>query len=644
MPPSLLSLLAFGSIVLAAFGVGRPIVRGLRVADEDSLATAVWSIALGAIAAGTLLAGLGLVGALYAPVIGGMTVAACFWGLGEMLRAYLAACDRRLAGPTTDSDATEPLAPWSQPSVWLCRGILAAAAVACVGSLVSSLAPPTAGDALCYHLELPKTFLAEHRLVFLPYHDNATFPLLTEMWFLWALALDGGVCAQLVHWGLGVLLCLATVVLATPILGRRWAWIAAAAVALTPGVNNQMTAPLNDLALAAMTTLALAAWWRAVVADEGRRWFVLAGLAGGGALGVKYLALVFAAAVGLCWTWSVWRLPYRRRMLLQGAAVVVVVAASVGGHWYVRAAWYRGNPVFPFLHEAVGAANASANTLPDALPDTLPDTLPASKSPLGRHPLQMAAAPWHVTMSPERFGGRGHQLGVVLLAALPGLLFCRRLHGLGTLLSVAGCYAVLWFLLRQNVRFLLPVVPLAYAAAVWVWIEMRRFPAAARRVAAAAFVCALAAMTVVPLRRGREHFQVALGVEDRESYLVGQEPTYRAAVVANALAGPEGHLLTQDYRSFYFNCRVTRESIYRRLTHYDRSFDDAAGSQPLDRLRQAGFTHLLLAESLSDEGIQYDPTLSRLADADDTELDVLTEYTFADRDGAVRRYRLVELR
>ena len=62
---------------------------------------------------------------------------------------------------------------------------------------------------------------------------------------------------RLIHWELGVLLGLATVVLAAPVVSRPWAWLAGAVVVLVPGVSNQMTAPMNDLALALMTTLAL---------------------------------------------------------------------------------------------------------------------------------------------------------------------------------------------------------------------------------------------------------------------------------------------------------------------------------------------------------------------------------------------------
>ena len=67
------------------------------------------------------------------------------------------------------------------------------------------------------------------------------------------------------------------------------------------------------------------------------------------------------------------------------------------------------------------------------------------------------------------------------------------------------------------------------------------------------------------------------------------------------------------------------------------------------RLRDAGFTHLLLAENVGDRGIQYDPTLSRLAEAQweseaGESLVKLAEYRFPDVDGAIRRYRLMALR
>ncbi|MCX7429236.1 MAG: hypothetical protein NTW96_26865, partial [Planctomycetia bacterium] len=199
----------------------------------------------------------------------------------------------------------------------------------------------------------------------------------------------------------------------------------------------------------------------------------------------------------------------------------------------------RAAPVYPFLSELRSGAD----------PDTdVSETLPESKSPLGRGLPGMAVAAWQVTMHPERFGGRGHQLGMLFLAALPGLFFARRLRGLGTLLSVAAAYGVLWFLLRQNVRFLFPIIPPASVAVVWVWIEIRRFPVPARRVATAIQAAVVVVFALVGLGRSHDRLAVAVGWEDRQSYLSRREPSFAAATVANLILEPVDHILIQDNR------------------------------------------------------------------------------------------------
>lgn len=634
----LLSLASLALMNLAAFALGRPLLRRFRLAEEDRLATLVWSLMLGWLALGLALAGLGLLGWLHRGAIGIATLALGLAGIYQLggLRGW-----RRSLGAASNAES-EATAGCPPPPPAIALWLLAAlAGVAVLGSLASALAPPTAGDALCYHLELPKRFLLEHRLYFSPYDDNCTFPLLTEMWYLWGLAVNGAVAAQLVHWELGLVLAAAGVLLARPVLGHRWAWMAGAVVLLVPGVNNQMTAPLTDVALAAWVALALAAWWRAVMeetAQQRRRWFLLAGVAAGGALSTKYVALLMVAALGLVWLGLLWRRPGQRRALLRGAAIMAAAALLVAGVWYARAAWYRHNPLFPYFSDTLAAADsdvAAATT-----------TLPAAKSPLGRSPLKLLLSPWYVSLFPERLGGRAHQLGVLFLAALPGLLFCRRLRGLGLLLAVAACYWVVWFLLRQNVRFLLPIVPVLAIAAVWVAVEVGRFPPLPRRIIGVVTAGLLLLMAAAPLWRCRGQLAVATGLESRTHYLLGHEPSYAVALRANALLRPDARILSQDLRNFYIQRRVTRESIFRRTTHYAQRVTDPGDLSRV--LRAEGFSHLLLAETLAGSGIDFDPTLRRLADAqsqaDPERLVSMGSYDFRESDGTVRRYRLMLLR
>ena len=364
-------------------------------------------------------------------------------------------------------------APWPPPARWLSGGILALAGLACLGSLVSALAPPTAGDALCYHLELPKAFLADHanplsalqRQLHVSTAGRDVVPLGPGAWT--------AACPP--NWSTGAWACclgLATVVLATPIVGRPWAWVAGAVVVLVPGVNNQMTAPLNDVALALMTTLALAAWWRAVVGGR-RPPLVRAGRAGGGRRAGDEVHR--PACLPPPWRSpalaSPGASPARRRALLDGAA-----DGRRGG----RSAWAAcGTSARPGI-AATRSIRSSAKCLPRAArPAETNQTLPASKSPLGRRPAGALVGPVAGDDAPGAVRRPGASTGRAVSGGRAGrCLFCRRLRGLGTLLAVALAYGVAWYLLRQNVRFLLPVGAAVGRGGRWVWIEMRRFPTA----------------------------------------------------------------------------------------------------------------------------------------------------------------------
>lgn len=625
------SLLAAAMIIVTAFGVGIAILRALKLETSGQIELATWSITLGLVACGSLLALVGLLGFLYVPLLGALSVVGAAWGLGNLYRSWLETALATSGGVTNVDNPDETNLG---PPRWLQMVLTVLALIVVITSLVSALAPPTAGDALCYHLELPKAFLAEHRLSYFPYQDNSTFPLLSEMWFLWALALEGPVAAQLLAWCGGLLLAGATCVLATPILGRGWGQVAGLANLLVPGINNHMAAPLVDAPTALLTTLMLAAWLRAARAEENRSWLIVAGCLLGAACGVKYTGLVWIAAWAVVVGIECWRRSAERRELLRRAGVVLVIAVSVGGPWYLRAAYYRGDPVWPFL----------SAWLPVSSPP--PETV--DKTRLGLAPLEIVTAPWELTIHPEQFGGRGHRLGALFLMLLPGLLIARRLRGLTTLCAIAATYAGGWYLLRQNVRFLYPIVPLLIVAASWSFVEVARWPVLPRRLAIALLAAIVALDSAGPLLRARNNVAVALGWESRDDYLLRNEPTYRAACVANAIARPKSRILSQDYRAFYFNAAVTRENVYRRVTNYDRTLN----SRPLAKqLKARGFTHLLLVSTVGDSGAHIDSTLSQLVDAQrkrekwsNRQLVCLDDYDFVDADGVTRNYRLIELR
>ena len=134
-----------------------------------------------------------------------------------------------------------------------------ALAATLLGTLLTALAPVTDGDALCYHLQVPKVFLAQGAVGFEPDLHETVYPLVTELLYAVALAFRGPVACRLISWVLGLVFAANVTALARPSLGAR-AWWAGAVALLVPAVSNGMSAPLNDVALAAFGTAAIVGW------------------------------------------------------------------------------------------------------------------------------------------------------------------------------------------------------------------------------------------------------------------------------------------------------------------------------------------------------------------------------------------------
>jgi hypothetical protein len=78
-------------------------------------------------------------------------------------------------------------------------------------NLVGALGPELGFDALWYHLALPKIFLANHRLLYLPSNllYYSPMPKLVEMIYTASLAINSEILAKLVHFMFGVLSAIA---------------------------------------------------------------------------------------------------------------------------------------------------------------------------------------------------------------------------------------------------------------------------------------------------------------------------------------------------------------------------------------------------------------------------------------------------
>jgi len=600
-----------GTWLVAAWRVGTPDRPALDRVERIALGI---PLALGLLALTTLVLGL----------IGGLNRGQLTVGIG-LLTLGAAALGRRANRCSKVGDAEVFPAEFRRRPPRLAVGPLALAGL---GTLLNALAPPTDGDALCYHLQVPKQFLIDGRVGYDPDQFETIYPMLTEMLYAVGLEFGGPVACRLIHWWLGVAGVVATFALGRRCGGPAVGWWAAAIAGLTPAATAGMVAPLNDVALASFSVAAVLAWVIVMTSDGAKtcpspRDAVLAGVMLGLALGVKYPALILA---GLLTVATLIRTP-------RHVGTYLLAALLVGGVWFGRAFLATGNPVYPFLHEIFGAGLAEASE--------------ARWRPLEPSPLNLMGALIPLSLDPLRFESRPHQLGPLWLMTLPLLVLVRpRPHR-----RVVGLVALGWLLIalsmsqRQSPRFLLPALgPLAVGAG-WVVAALAARCDPRARLAVGLIAGVLLLQAAWAMARARSGWAYLAGEESALAYLEKREPTVVVGRWMAAHLPKEAVVVGQDHRGFYLPRRYVMELAHRRRTRWGRDPNQPPGSpvQIVATLRARGFTHLLTAQPVPLDAVEFDPTLTSwlapLLEASPPRWQAV----LTDGDGVTRRYRVDDL-
>lgn len=462
-----------------------------------------------------------------------------------------------------------------------------ATSLVALGALLLALAPPTDWDGLSYHLAVPKRYLAEGRIHYIPDIHHSNFPATFEMLYLLALALGGLSAPKLLHFS-AFLLCLALAHLwGVEATGdRRAGALAASILASAPVVVWEAGAAYIDLGLAMFETLALySMWraWRATTRKEGSQWLALSAIFAGLAAGTKITGLL----CGL-FLFSVAPLVLPKGRRLKGALLFGSIFLAVAAPWYLRSLIWTGNPVYPFAYEVFGGRNWDwfcARMYEESL----------KHYGMGRGLKALLLLPWNLTMHSDRFGDGSFLIltpGPLFLALLPWAIF-RAIWGpkAGPFLRGALTYlslrVLVWFWLSQQSRFLIPLLPLgAVAASVGVVASFRRgiLKVAVEGLAVAVLIVhgALFLTSSLP----------AIYAE-REEYLAKAVDIYPAQRWAN-LSLPEGAkiLLIGETRGFYLDRRyMWGDEGHHTLLRYSRM---RSAGELLSMLRTLGITHIMV--------------------------------------------------
>ena len=643
-------------LAIVAAGLGSRVLGWLRATPEHPLDAWALAVPLGLGTLALAVLGLAEVGMLTPVAIGGLLAVGMVSGGWRGVVATL---------------AIRPIGWGRDGPGWVFEGLLG---LTLIGTLLTSLAPVTDGDALCYHLQVPKVFLAHRSAVFEADLHETIYPLVTEALYAIGLGLRGPVACRLIQWLSGLAFAANVAAIARPVLGDRARWAGTIAM-LVPAVSNGMGAPLNDVALAAFGNAAIHAWMRWRDRPSWRS-AVLAGVLVGFAVGVKYPALVLGGLLGVGFFASQWRvlggrssstLPLGEGPGVRGVALSTglgsgcfdphptchdphpgplpegerggraaighallfgLVALIVGGLWYLRAYVHTGNPVYPFFRQVFGGAG-------------IDEVLDPIKRPMTVTPWNLLTSLGPLTLQPDRFDSFSHQFGPMFLLFLPALVWMRPPRRVVGVVALGYAFLMLCLTQRQSMRFVLIAVGPMSVGVAWLaatWWDRRSLPG---RLLVGLLVLAMGFEATLAVARARHGLTVVLGRESAGSFLSRREPTYVVGRWMATHLPEDARVVGQDHRGFYLPRSYAMELAHRRRTGLGKKGESAEGV--VEGLKAAGFTHVMLCPPVPKDAVEFDPTLGRLLEPWLAKGRPLYREDLADADGVVRRYALYAL-
>lgn len=326
--------IAFALLLVGiSFCVGRTISEKLRI-EFASLAEEVsFSVMLGVGTTGSLVMGLGLIGALKPLPVAGLFILLMILSHRETarLRSLLAESFRAATQTRT-------------------RRILSLIFILLAATLVlRAAAPPHNYDEAIYHLSMSKSFVERGKIY--PVYDNwgGDLPFLLHMFYAVCLMVKSDIAAKMFGLSLAGISSLALYAFCARFLDRRAGTIAmfgffGAGMVVEVAVTTRI-----DVSMAGM--LFLAAYAMMIhLETSSRSWLWMSAALAGFGLGIKYSAAFWVALLMFMFLFESL---FRRRDSVWVAARHLIgflfIAALIASPWYIKNIVWFHNPVYPLF-------------------------------------------------------------------------------------------------------------------------------------------------------------------------------------------------------------------------------------------------------------------------------------------------------
>jgi hypothetical protein len=445
--------------------------------------------------------------------------------------------------------------------------LLALIAIPPILALIASLAPPTAKDTLLYHFALPKAFIAQGNSTFVEGNIASFLALGAEMHNVWAMLLGGLVDQRAAEAAAGATSFLFFPLLLAAIYGwarelkieRGWGFFAVLIVATVPTAYHVAASAYIDLALALFVTLAiysLSRWWR----TQENRELIFVAILLGAALSIKLTSVFIFAAVALIILLRARNAKEsgeKQGKIIGVGFAALILAGAIASPWYLRTWKATGSPVFPFYMSILkGEADGW-----DVERSNLFQAMNSQYGGENKSIADYVLAPVKVSVmaQPERAAYFDGVVGVAFLIGLPILIWGLWKFELPVEVKIgagiAGVLFLFWLFSSQQLRYLLPILPVLAIGVVSSAETISKKIGSVRAVLQLSFAAAAVSgilvsfawfLQIAPLR-------VVFGGESRDEYLTRNLDYYPYYKWLNTETTPDSRVWLINMRRDTYN-------------------------------------------------------------------------------------------
>ena len=341
-------------------------------------------------------------------------------------------------------------------------------------NLINSLAPPSEGDSLAYHLGLPAYYLLNGKISFQPFYLTSAMPFTAEMWNLLGLRFGEGI-SQIFQWGINLAASLSLFLLVKTRFSKPVGFISCVLFYMLPINTFISSTGKSDSAFFAFIFMSL---HFLLLYSEKKliKYFIFSAIFTGLTLATKYQGINWALSIGIAMLYvNRYELKSFPKIYFKNVFIFVMTSLLVVSPWYLKNYYYTSDPIWPFGFELFNSKFYSQE-----LHDKYSNWSQGPGNSIAHYFLGL----WNLTLNQSAWiGGLVKPYSPYVLGFFP-LFFCtwpelkrEQKNGIKLIFIITIIYYSIWFNSYQQMRYAMPIMALLLipsSFAFWNFIERGR--------------------------------------------------------------------------------------------------------------------------------------------------------------------------